>query len=184
MSEYTKYFAVKGNSEQIVRDKLNQSKIVSIVDADVSDFWFDEKYKRNGKYNWVVVSAPATTGFSNGVFTYQNKFDALCEIFDDFILFFQDQNFTDWSIEVYSKKERFLVEIYQGKKLEISDKQIKILENLFNKSWSDIKPLLKIKQSYEFLNFVGIPYFEMNDQDQVPSSVVQGERFSVLGSEV
>jgi len=63
MSEYIKYFIVKSDSENEVKEKLNKSKIISIVDSGMNEFYFLEKYKKVPKSNWVTVHAPALSGF-------------------------------------------------------------------------------------------------------------------------
>lgn len=184
MSEYTKYFAVKSNSEKDVREKLNQANILSIVNADKDDYWFTDDTKRNGIYQWVTVDAPANSGFKNGEFFYEERFDDLGKLFDVFLLFFQEEDLVDWSLDIKCLEYKKTIKVYRDEKIDLSNKDIEFLENVFDKKWSELKPFLTPEMGMEFLNFVGIPYMEMDDQDKVDESIVAGDTYSILASEL
>ena len=183
MSEYTNYFAVKSSSEQDVLNKLTVARIKSVVDADKTDFWFSSGYIRNGIYNWVTVSASANSGFDNGQFFYKDQFDNIGNLFDILVLFFQEEDLTNWNMKV--KIENSIIE-----KQFVSDKETVFSENekahysrCFDREFTSLKPLLQAGKSAGFLNFVGIPYMEMNDQDKL-SPQLFNDKYSLLSDEL
>ncbi|MGB4775248.1 MAG: hypothetical protein WBP45_08750 [Daejeonella sp.] len=184
MSEYTKYFAIKSSSEQEVKNKLNVSKIISIVDADIADYWFLDEYKRNGDYSWVVVSAPAISGFDhNSQFYYTHQFDNLKGIFDDFIFFFQEEDRINWSIKLKSNNNIIEKIFYSDDMISFNDEEKDIFSKCFDKKFIDLEQFLLPGKSAEFLNYIGIPYMEMNDQDKLQTTIIKRENYSILASE-
>jgi hypothetical protein len=183
MSEYTNYFVVKSNSENDVKKKLNNAKINSIISVDTKDYCFTKNYKRNGKYNWIVVTAPPESGVDeNGDFFFQDQFDNFETLFDTFILYHQDENFSDWSLKL--KLEDTIIEknFNTGTEIIFSDKERDLFTKCFDKEFTEIKEMLA-KGSGIFLNYVGIPYMEMNDQNIVRLEKFENN-YSVLDSEL
>ncbi len=183
MSEYTNYFAVKSSSEQEVQNKLSAKKIKSVVDADKTDYWFAANYKRNGIYNWVVVSAPANSGFYNGEFFHSNQFDEIGNVFDTLILFFQDEDLTNWNLK--AKIDNTIVEklFASDKETMFSENEKKLFSKCFDRDFNNFNPFFHAGKGAEFLNFVGIPYMEMNDQDKLPIQMF-GDKYSLLADEL
>jgi len=183
MSEYTNYFAIKSSSEKKVQNKLSVKKIKSVVDADLNDFWFSPNYKRNGIYNWVVVSAPANSGFDNDQFFYNDQFNEMGAIFDTLILFFQEENFTNWRMKV--KIENTIIEkkFVSNEETMFSENEKELFFKCFNQNFVDLLPFLKAGKGAEFLNFVGIPYIEMNDQNKISTQIFD-KQYALLASEI
>lgn len=184
MSEYTKYFIVKSSSEEEVKQQLHKAKIISIVDADTVDYWFNEKYKRNGTYNWVVVSAPATMKGPDGEYKYENQFEKLQQIFDTVIFFFQEEDGSQWFLNIKTADHVIFKEFEQDKNTLFTDLEKQVISTCFNHLFEILMPLLQPGKAHEFLNFVGIPYMEMNDQDLVPAnSKFFDNSYSILANE-
>ena len=184
MSEYTKYFAVKSSSKEEVRRKLNDAKIKSIVDADIQDFWFSSKYKRGGHYSWVVVCAPSDFNFDEiGNFSHSDVFSELKKVFNDCIMFFQEENMIDWNIKIKSGNEFIEKGFEKNQKTIFDENDRRIFSKCFDKNFADMEPLLKGGKSSEFLNFVGIPYMEMNDRDMIHLEATD-EKYSFFSEEL
>lgn len=183
MSEYTNYFVVKSSSEQEVQNKLNNAKIKSVVDADKTDYWFSANYTRNGVYHWVVVSAPANSGFDNGHFIYNDQFDKIANVFNTLILFFQEEDFSNWKIKVKTGNTIVEKQFEENKETVFSENEEKLFSQCFDDDFLNLKPLLQAGKSADFLNFVGIPYMEMNDQDKIPAQML-GNQYALLADEL
>lgn len=183
MSEYTKYFAVKSSSEQDVQSKLNSNKIKSVVDADKADYFFSEDCKRNGVWNWVVVSAPANSGFSNGQFFYSDQFDQIGNIFSTYIFFYQDQDFTSWRLKIKIDNTIIEKQFKTGTESLFSENEKVMFATCFDKSFKELEPFLLAGKAAAFLNSVGIPYMEMNDQDLLPDQMFT-EKYSIFVDEI
>jgi hypothetical protein len=170
MSEYTNYFIVKSSSEEEVRNELNSKEIVSVVNADQSDFWFADKYKRGGKYKWVTITTPGSL-------------QQLKAIFDTVVLFFQDENFMDWRITLTDGNE-FIEKVFTSTVItEFSDNDKMVLSSCFEKPFDEIESFLQSGKAAEFLNLVGIPYMEMNDQSLLSLQITDGQ-YSFLSEEL
>lgn len=183
MSEYTNYFAVKSSSEQEVQNKLSVKKIKSVIDADKTDYWFTTNYTRNGIYNWVVVSAPANSGFDNGQFFHCDRFDEIGAVFDTLILFFQEEDFTNWNLKVKVNNTIVEKQFISDKETVFSESEKNLFSTCFDKNFIDLQAFLQAGKSADFLNFVGIPYMEMNDQDKLPIQMF-GDKYSLLADEL
>ncbi len=183
MSKYTNYFVVKCSSEQEVQRKLDIAKIRSVVDADKTDYWFSTNYVRNGTYNWVAVSAPANSGFENGLFFYSDQFDKIGAIFETFLHFFQEEDLTNWNIKVKVENSIILKHFTTDKETVFSNNEKVLFSKCFDKVFTDFEPFLQAGKSSDFLNFVGIPYMEIHDQDKLPIQMF-GDKYSLLADEV
>lgn len=183
MSEYTNYFAVKSSTEQEVQNKLSLKKIKSVVDADKTDYFFSTNYLRNGVYNWVVVSAPANSGFDNGHFFHCDQFDEIGAVFDTFILFFQEEDFTNWNLKVKVNNTIIEKQFISDEETLFSESEKNLFSMCFDKNFIDLQPFLQAGKGADFLNFVGIPYMEMNDQDKLPTQMF-GDKYSLLADEL
>jgi len=53
----------------------------------------------------------------------------------------------------------------------------------FDKRFEDLQAFLQPGKAADFLNYVGIPYMEMNDQDKL-SPQLFGDKFSLLADEL
>ncbi len=180
MSEYTKYFIVKSNSENEVKEKLNKSKIISIVDSCREKHWFSDGFKIPEKCNWFPIFAPAISGFKTAglvqSFYYQDRFEELKELFEE-------ENAIDWKIDLKFKDKLMSKEFYSEQKIEFNNEEKQLLEEIFNAKFIELESLLKPGLSMEFLNFNGIPYMQMGDQDKT-SINAKGENYSFLASEI
>jgi hypothetical protein len=179
MSEYTNYFAVKADSKQFVKCKLNEAKILSIINADESDFWFADEYKRNGKIQWVTVEAPAIF-----IDEYKDRFNDLKSLFANLMWFFQEENGRDWRALIYSNNTEISITVYENEVVSFTDTEMTVISSLFSKDFTEIKPLLYPGKGSEFLNFVGVPYMEMSDQNQIPESIIRDNQYSFLVDEL
>jgi len=185
MSEYTQYFAVKSSSEITVQEILNKAQIVSIVDADKDRFFFSKEYKKAEGYDWVSISCPASKGYDiNSNYTYTHQADNLKGIFDELIYFFQEENMIDWLIELKYFDKVIKKRIYSNEEILFSDSEKEIFSKCFNKSFNDLESLLLPKKGPDFLNFIGIPYMELNDQDLIRESIAKDNKYAFLPNEL
>lgn len=183
MSEYTNYFAVKATSEKEVQVKLDAAKVRSVVDADKDDYWVNPIYQRKGAYQWVTVSAPANSGFENSNFFYENQFEKISTVFQTLIHYFQAEDMESWSIKV---KHKYVVveKLFSLGNHPIFTEDEKLLfSQCFDKDFFVLNKFLQASKGAEFLNFVGIPYMEMNDQDQIEIHTFN-DRYSLLANEL
>ncbi len=184
MSEYTKYFAVKSSSSKEVRGKLNQSKILSIVDDDSDDYFFEKKYKRNGLIAWVAVTAPPVSGSDTfGNYFQTDQFENFEKLFEEYVLFFQEEDAVDWILKVKSGDNVIEKSFEEAHKTEFSDKDKGVFSKCFERPFGEMEKLLIAGKAADFLNFVGIPYLEMNDQDKCWLEA-SGEKYSFYAEEI
>lgn len=183
MSEYTQYFIVKSSSELEVKQKMNKAKILSIIDSDKKMYWFTDEYKNKNASNWIVVSAPADSGFKNGEFYYKDKFEDISKIFEIVIFFFEEENASDWRIHLKHDKGILFKEFYAGKDIPFTETEKQIMEEVFEKEFKHLERFLKPGKSADFLNFNGISYMEMNNQNQL-GITNDNENYSFLASEL
>lgn len=183
MSEYTNYFAVRSADEQEVQRRLNAAQIRSVVDADKTGFWFSPPFKRSGDYNWVVVSAPANSGFENEIFFYRDQFEEIGHIFDTLIHFFQEEDMTRWTLKLKTGKTVIEKQFTPAEEIAFTENETALFSACFDKSFRDIQPFLQPGKAADFLNAVGIPYMEMNDQDKLPDQLF-GDRYALLAGEI
>lgn len=183
MSEYTRYFAVKSSSEGEVQNKLRLKKVKSVVDADRTDFWFAANDTRNGIYNWVVVSAPADAGFDNDQFYYRDQFEVIGDVFETMLLFFQAEDFADWRLKIKVNNTIVEKKFSSDEETVFGEADKNIFTLCFDKRFEDFQAFLQPGKAADFLNYVGIPYMEMNDQDKL-SPQLFGDKFSLLADEL
>ncbi len=183
MSEYTQYFIVKAASENNVKQHLNEAKIASIVDPDKEKYWFEDAHKKQNTPNWIVVTAPPESGTIDGQYCYENKFNAICTIFETVILFFEEENASDWSLDIYCKGTLLSKKHYSGKNIDYTSSEKIIMEDVFEIEFDKMAPLLGPGKSAPFLNTIGIPYMQMNDQDNC-SIETTATNYSFLASEL
>ena len=185
MSEYTQYFAVKSSSETTVQEVLSKAQIVSIVDADKERFFFSKKYKNSEGYDWVSISCPASKSYDiNSNYTYTHQADNLKGIFGELIYFFQEENMIDWLIELKYFDQVIKKRIYSNEEIHFSDSEKEIFSKCLNKSFNDLESLLLPKKGSDFLNFVGIPYLELNDKDLIPQGIANDGKYAFLPNEL
>ena len=182
MSEYTKYFIIKSSSENEVKQKLNDAKIHSIVDSDKERYWFMDEYKHKD-LNWIVVDAPPDSGFEDGSFYYRDKFEELSKIFNTVIFFFEEENANEWQIQIKNNAVLFSKDFYNGKLIEFTEREKFIIADVFECEFNTIERFLKPGKSANFLNFNGIPYMQMNNQDHSTHEIINGN-YSILSSEL
>lgn len=183
MSEYTKYFVVKAASEDEVHTKLENAKIRSIVDADLQGLGFAEDYTRD-EVNWVVVSAPGESRFEDGQFDYSDQFDKLKKLFPCFILFFEEENGIDWMLSIHYKGQVIEKLFYMDRDFEFTEEERHFFEKVFDAEFDLLEPNLLPNGGLDFLNMVGIPYFQRNDQDDIPMDMFDDLGFSLLVDQI
>jgi len=211
MSEYTQYFILKSSLELEVKQKLNKAKIISVIDSDKERFGFTEKYNNTDGLDWIIVSAPADSGFvykesfkpedeliekgskgSNQMieelskhkeFYCKNKFEDICKIFKIVIFFFEEENASDWSMHVKYDSGILFKKFYAGKNALFTEEEKHAMEQVFEKDFSSLQPFLAPGKSNDFLNFNGISYQHMNNQDLIELDSVDG-KYSFLVSEL
>ena len=165
MSEYTQYFIVKEDSEADVKKRLNNSKTTSIVDSDKDKYWFFDIYKNQTTPNWIVVTAPPESGTIDGQYKYENKFSTMCNIFETVVLFFEEENGSDWKLDIFFKGTLLSKNIYAEKIVAFTPIEKQLMESVFETEFIEMAPFLIPGKSVYFLNAMGIPYMQMNDQD-------------------
>lgn len=183
MSGYTNYYIVQATSETEVQVVLEDARIKSLIDADKDDYWFTERYKRNGNYNWIVVAAPANSGFKDGMFFYETQFDKISQYFKIVAHFFQEEHMGVWRIEIAANGIQCKIVNEPGSETKVTENDKLFLSQCFGKNFSDLAPFLKSGSSADFLNFIGIPYMEMTDQDKLPMELFLN-RYSLLESDI
>ena len=168
MSETTNYFAVKANAPTEVRQRLKAANIEAIVDADEADYWFLPASRRGGAIRWVAVSAPAQAGFSDaGVFCYADRFPALAALFPTLLHFRQPGGAAGWWLKVQMAETLLEKEIAPSGDTIFTESEANFLSACFEMPFAQMLPLLQAGKGGEFLNLVGIPFLEMNNQDMV-----------------
>ena len=183
MSEYTRYFVVKSSSEEEVQSALNAARINSVVDADKNDYWFSPEYKRSGSHDWVVVAAPADSGFQDNRYVHEDQFNRMAAVFQTLILFFQEEDMTNWSLKLKAAGTVVEKQFHSNKTVEFSEAEKSLFAGCFGRSFDEMRPLLKAGKASDFLNSVGIPYMEMSDQDKIPASLFKNKH-SLLAAEI
>ncbi|MGR8930780.1 MAG: hypothetical protein ACU836_09080 [Gammaproteobacteria bacterium] len=189
MSEYTQYFAVRASSGRSVKDKLQAAKVLSLVDDDSDDYGFLPEYKRHGNIQWVAVLAPALWEP-----TYRSRLEDIRRIFESGILFFQEENCRDWSLSLWHNGDAIEKKFYdyeegyeddeEYEEIHFSDAEKRLISNLFHKDFGELEPLMQPGNAERFLNFVGIPYMELNDQNQVRSGIAKEGEYSILVEDI
>ncbi|MCC6338336.1 MAG: hypothetical protein IT380_30620 [Myxococcales bacterium] len=187
MSEYTRYFAVKSSSAIAVRDVLERAQIKSVVDAAEDGFGFWGRYarERGTPYAWVVVTAPADSGFlEDGQFYHHDRFDHVAELFPVVISFFQEEDMRGWSLKIKTAETVTEWSFYDETSGDLSTADRTVFEEVFERAFEVLAPLLRPRKSSGFLNSVGIAYFEMLDQDKAVQGALSSGRSSVLRAEL
>lgn len=183
MSEHTNYYIVQATSESEVQVMLENARLRSLIDADKEDYWFMEQYKRNGSYNWVVVAAPADSGFRDGTFFYEPQFDRMAQLFKIVVHFFQETHAGAWKITIAANGMQCKVVNEPGKEAQLTEGDKLFLAQCFGKCFTELSPFLRAGKSWDFLNSIGIPYMEMTDQDKLPTEFFIN-RYSLLECDI
>ena len=184
MSEYTNYLIIKSSSENEVKRKLNDAKIRSLVSIDKDGYWFLDKYKDKANSNWVSVSAPADSGFKDGKFYHRDKFQDVCKLFNTVIWFFEEENAKDWSINLKHNDRTLSKKLYSDKNVQFTNTEKLIMEDVFENQFSSFEAFLRPESAADFLNFNGIPYEQMNDQNQMGVDDTENGNYAILTSEI
>ena len=173
MSENTNYFAVKSSSAIEVQRKLNAAKVLSVVDEDVHGYWFSAKYPKTGN-KWVVVTAPSQLNVVDGEVSTTDIYNAIQDvstrvrgIFNTVVHFQQAGNSSDWRLKI-NCGDRVAEKYFSLDEENVFAEADKIVfTKCFDKNFMEMETLLQSGTGADFLNFVGIPYMEMNDQNKV-----------------
>lgn len=117
------------------------------------------------------------------IFINRDKFEDLCKIFNTVIYFFEEENAIDWHIKIKNNNELFSKDFYNGKTIEFTSEEKAIMVDAFECDFNTLEQLLKPGKSADFLNFNGIPFMEMNNQDHTNHEITNGN-YSILVSEL
>lgn len=189
MSENTNYFAVKSTSAEAVQKKLNAAKILSIVDEDNDGYWFSTQYPKIF-HKWIIVTAPPQIDAEVKEITIQDISDGIHETnrkikenFETTVHFIQPGNSAEWEISIKSGKKE--VEKYFSPEEEtiFTEDEKNIFSQCFEKDFLEMENLLKPGLGADFLNSVGIPFMEMNDQNKVQIEAIN-EQYSFFSNQI
>lgn len=97
--------------------------------------------------------------------------------------FFQEEDFTNWNLKVKVNNAIFEKQFISDKETVFSESEKNLFSMCFDKNFIDLQAFLQAGKGADFLNFVGIPYMEMNDQDILPTQMF-GDKYSLLADEL
>lgn len=152
MSEYTNYYIVRSSDKHIVKSKLNEAKIHSVLDADESQSWFSDNFKSNKPHQWVVVGCPGSV-----------QSEDLLKVFDEVFEFYEDEDRKRWFLFLFDN-DISLKLFFEEEKFDFTEQNKKALSRFLNKDFNELQPYLQCGKGGDFLNFMGIPSIQMFDQ--------------------
>jgi len=176
LSEHTKYFAVEGVSPADIRETLRANRVVSIVENQPPD--------DDAAYRWVVVSAPAASGFTDGQFHYASQWPTLIALFERLLFFWMDEGQAGWRLTTADRGRVAEYEFPADVSSCPSREQIARLAEFCDVPSESLRPTLAADKAWEFCRAIGLPYLEMLDQDHSCGPDYRERGYSFLSSEI
>ncbi len=167
MSEYTRYFAVHGLTPQAAKARLIERSIHAVVDDTESG-------------TWVVVSAPARSGFHDGQFVYDDRWAEMRRAFSKVCFFWVDEGQRGWSVRFARDGAE---SVFESTGDEVDAADVERLGDYFEVPAARLRPVAAASLAHAFCACVGLPYQEMNDQNHC-DFVLRDARVAVLASEL
>lgn len=162
---------MKSSSAIAVCETLNDARIKSIVDGE-------------GASSWVTVTAPADSGFRDGQFYYQDRFERLADIFPIMLHFFQEEDMRRWRLKLKCGEAIIEKSFDDDDAGGFTGAEMAVFEEAFGRDFAAMAPLLRVGKAADFLSSVGIPYFEMLDQDHSARLEFPGGRYAILSEDL